>query len=148
MKLALATMLLLATPRAFAFASVRPSIASGARSVARRASSRPLLSLRGRSLSSLLALRSGGGEGEARDLSSAAASGLGSLSVSELKTLLGKRGIDIRDCVEKRELVERLSDSIARGDHHQVADGRGDRDGVGRRGGGGGVQDLTESEVG
>merc|ERR1719261_899974 len=35
-------------------------------------------------------------------------SGLYSLSVTELKRLLSERGIDFRDCIEKRELVERL----------------------------------------
>jgi S1-C subfamily serine protease len=34
--------------------------------------------------------------------------GLGSLSVTELKRLLSDRGIDFRDCLEKRDLVERL----------------------------------------
>ena len=32
-------------------------------------------------------------------------SGLESLSVGELKSLLSERGIDFRDCLEKRELV-------------------------------------------
>jgi S1-C subfamily serine protease len=36
------------------------------------------------------------------------AGGLGSLSVTELKRLLTERGIDFRDCLEKRDLVERL----------------------------------------
>ena len=31
-------------------------------------------------------------------------------TTSELKRLLGERGIDFRDCLEKRELVERLQD--------------------------------------
>jgi len=35
-------------------------------------------------------------------------SGLGQLSVGELKALLSERGIDFRDCLEKRDLVERL----------------------------------------
>lgn len=33
---------------------------------------------------------------------------LSSLSVSELKRLLNDRGVDYRDCIEKRDLVERL----------------------------------------
>jgi hypothetical protein len=37
--------------------------------------------------------------------------GLGSLSVGELKALLTERGIDFRDCLEKRDLVERLENS-------------------------------------
>lgn len=37
--------------------------------------------------------------------------GLSSLSVSELKRLLSERGVDFRDCLEKRDLVERLQDS-------------------------------------
>ena len=37
-----------------------------------------------------------------------AASGLDKLSVGELKSLLQERGIDFRDCLEKRELVEKL----------------------------------------
>jgi len=36
---------------------------------------------------------------------------LGSLSVTELKKLLSDRGIDFRDCLEKRELVERLREN-------------------------------------
>lgn len=37
-----------------------------------------------------------------------AKSGLNQLSVTELKRLLTERGIDFRDCLEKRDLVERL----------------------------------------
>ncbi|KAL7430627.1 hypothetical protein ACHAXH_002771, partial [Discostella pseudostelligera] len=37
--------------------------------------------------------------------------GLNSLSVSELKRLLIDRGVDFRDCLEKRDLVERLMSS-------------------------------------
>jgi S1-C subfamily serine protease len=37
------------------------------------------------------------------------------LSVTELKRLLVDRGIDFRDCVEKRDLVERLRESEAKG---------------------------------
>uniref|UniRef100_A0A7S1Z6X8 PDZ domain-containing protein n=1 Tax=Trieres chinensis TaxID=1514140 RepID=A0A7S1Z6X8_TRICV len=36
---------------------------------------------------------------------------LSSLSVSELKRLLSERGVDFRDCIEKRDLVERLASS-------------------------------------
>ena len=36
---------------------------------------------------------------------------LNSLSVSELKRLLTDRGVDFRDCLEKRDLVERLMSS-------------------------------------
>ena len=35
-------------------------------------------------------------------------SGLSKLSVTELKRLLTERGVDFRDCLEKRDLVERL----------------------------------------
>lgn len=37
--------------------------------------------------------------------------GINSLSVSELKRLLTDRGVDFRDCLEKRDLVERLMSS-------------------------------------
>lgn len=37
--------------------------------------------------------------------------GLASLSVTELKRLLSDRGVDFRDCLEKRDLVERLKTS-------------------------------------
>ena len=37
--------------------------------------------------------------------------GLSQLSVTELKHLLSERGIDFRDCIEKRDLVERLAQS-------------------------------------
>lgn len=40
---------------------------------------------------------------------------LGALSVSELKRLLDDRGVDYRDCLEKRDLVERVLSSLARG---------------------------------
>jgi len=36
---------------------------------------------------------------------------LNSLSISELKRLLNDRGVDYRDCIEKRDLVERLMSS-------------------------------------
>jgi hypothetical protein len=36
---------------------------------------------------------------------------LSSLSVTELKHLLSNRGIDFRDCLEKRDLIERLEQS-------------------------------------
>jgi S1-C subfamily serine protease len=39
--------------------------------------------------------------------------GLNSLSVTELKRLLSERGVDFRDCLEKRDLVERLQNSEA-----------------------------------
>ncbi|KAI2499002.1 hypothetical protein MHU86_15506 [Fragilaria crotonensis] len=38
----------------------------------------------------------------------ASSSSFSSLSVSELKRLLSERGVDFRDCLEKRDLVERL----------------------------------------
>lgn len=38
-------------------------------------------------------------------------SGLEKLSVGELKSLLADRGVDFRDCLEKRDLVERLESS-------------------------------------
>jgi S1-C subfamily serine protease len=38
-------------------------------------------------------------------------SGLNSLSVTELKRLLNERNIDFRDCLEKRDLIERLESS-------------------------------------
>lgn len=37
--------------------------------------------------------------------------GLNRLSVGELKSLLTERGIDFRDCLEKRDLIERLEQS-------------------------------------
>jgi S1-C subfamily serine protease len=40
-------------------------------------------------------------------------SGLNALSVTELKRLLSERGVDFRDCLEKRDLVERLQNSEA-----------------------------------
>jgi S1-C subfamily serine protease len=42
---------------------------------------------------------------------SAASPGLSQLSVTELKRLLSDRGVDFRDCLEKRDLVERLGAS-------------------------------------
>lgn len=39
--------------------------------------------------------------------------GFTSLSVTELKRLLAERGVDFRDCLEKRDLVERLESSFA-----------------------------------
>ena len=36
---------------------------------------------------------------------------LNNLSVTELKRLLGERGIDFRDCLEKRDLVQRLQEA-------------------------------------
>jgi len=38
-------------------------------------------------------------------------SGLAGLSVGELKSLLNDRGVDYRDCLEKRDLIERLESS-------------------------------------
>lgn len=38
---------------------------------------------------------------------------LGSLSVTELKRLLSERGVDFRDCLEKRDLIQRLKGSEA-----------------------------------
>jgi len=40
-------------------------------------------------------------------------SGASSLSVTELKRLLTERGVDFRDCLEKRDLIERLEGSTA-----------------------------------
>lgn len=40
-----------------------------------------------------------------------ASSGLGKLSVGELKALLTERGIDFRDCLEKQDLIDRLENS-------------------------------------
>ena len=42
-----------------------------------------------------------------------AAGGLSKLSVGELKRLLSERGIDFRDCLEKKDLVDRLESSGA-----------------------------------
>jgi S1-C subfamily serine protease len=42
---------------------------------------------------------------------SAGTNGISNLSVSELKRLLTERGVDFRDCLEKRDLVERLQQS-------------------------------------
>jgi S1-C subfamily serine protease len=41
----------------------------------------------------------------------AGSSSFASLSVSELKKLLSERGVDFRDCLEKRDLVERLEET-------------------------------------
>jgi len=46
-------------------------------------------------------------------LATSRTSALNSLSVTELKRLLNDRGIDFRDCFEKRDLVERLESSSA-----------------------------------
>ena len=48
----------------------------------------------------------GGGGGESSNDKDYA--GLSSLSVTELKRLLNDRGVDYRDCLEKRDLVERV----------------------------------------
>lgn len=45
------------------------------------------------------------------DVSVSRKGGLSSLSISELKRLLTDRNIDFRDCLEKRDLVERLQES-------------------------------------
>ena len=39
---------------------------------------------------------------------SSTAGGLSSLSVTELKRILSERGVDFRDCLEKRDLIDRL----------------------------------------
>lgn len=46
-------------------------------------------------------------------MSTQANDSLSSLSVSELKRLLSDRGIDFRDCLEKRDLIDRLENSPA-----------------------------------
>ena len=43
------------------------------------------------------------------------ADGLSSLSVGELKRLLLDRGVDFRDCLEKRDLIEKLRESSREG---------------------------------
>lgn len=47
------------------------------------------------------------------DFAEAAKGSLSSLSVTELKRLLSERGVDFRDCLEKRDLVNRLQNSEA-----------------------------------
>lgn len=42
------------------------------------------------------------------DRGSSSAGGLSSLSVTELKRILQERGVDFRDCLEKRDLIDRL----------------------------------------
>jgi hypothetical protein len=49
------------------------------------------------------------------DSASGSDDGFSRLSVTELKRLLIERGIDFRDCLEKRDLVERLRDSDLNG---------------------------------
>lgn len=49
-----------------------------------------------------------GGEGGQGD-------GLSGLTTGELKTLLSERGVDFRECLEKRDLVEKLRDSFLQG---------------------------------
>ena len=80
-------------------------------------------------------LRGGGAARRALVATAATDGALGDLSSGELKRLLTERGVDFRDCIEKRELVERLRESVARGD---AAGG----------GGGGAAAGLTESEAG
>jgi S1-C subfamily serine protease len=46
---------------------------------------------------------------------------LGSLSVTELKRLLSERGVDFRDCFEKRDLIDRLMSSQASRDRQPTA---------------------------
>ena len=53
----------------------------------------------------------------------AAPSGLSVLSVPELKRLLSERGVDIRDCLEKRDLVERLESADGQGSSSRDSDG-------------------------
>jgi len=47
------------------------------------------------------------------DFAAAEYGSLSSLSVTELKRLLSERGVDFRDCLEKRDLVDRLQNSEA-----------------------------------
>jgi len=67
------------------------------------------------------------------------ASGLGDLSVTELKRLLERRGVDYRDCVEKVDLVERLQSALSGGSGGSVSDVLGDLGGYEPAG-------LTETE--
>lgn len=41
--------------------------------------------------------------------------GLGGLSIGELRSMLDDRGVDYRDCLEKRELVQKLEEALADG---------------------------------
>mmetsp|Transcript_19245 Transcript_19245/g.55982 ORF Transcript_19245/g.55982 Transcript_19245/m.55982 type:complete len:225 (+) Transcript_19245:103-777(+) len=47
--------------------------------------------------------------------SASAPVGFEALSVSELKSLLAERGVDFRDCIEKRELIARLEKAMQEG---------------------------------
>ena len=47
-------------------------------------------------------------ENTSTSTNTAAGAGLSSLSVTELKRILSERGVDFRDCLEKRDLVDRL----------------------------------------
>ena len=47
-------------------------------------------------------------------------SDLSALSVTELKRLLSERGVDFRDCLEKRDLVERLATSPPTGPYNNA----------------------------
>ena len=119
-------------PRVLAFAIGRaPHRQFG--SAARLACARPWARGGARGGDAAWTLRGGGAP---RAVATAATDGaLGDLSSGELKRLLTERGVDFRDCIEKRELVERLRESVARGD---AAGG----------GGGGAAAGLTESEAG
>jgi len=50
-------------------------------------------------------------------------SGLSVLSVAELKRLLSERGVDFRDCLEKRDLVERLESADGQDSSSRDSDG-------------------------
>ena len=52
-----------------------------------------------------------------------APSGLSVLSVAELKRLLSARGVDFRDCLEKRDLVERLESADGQSSSSRDGDG-------------------------
>ena len=55
-------------------------------------------------------------------MTAAAPSGLSMLSVAELKRLLSERGVDSRDCLEKRDLVERLESTDGQGSSSRDGD--------------------------
>ena len=56
-------------------------------------------------------------------MTAAAPSGLSVLSVAELKRLLSERGVDFRDCLEKRDLIERLESLAGQGSSSSDGDG-------------------------
>ena len=56
-------------------------------------------------------------------MTAAAPSGLSVLSVAELKRLLSERGVDSRDCLEKRDLIERLESLAGQGSSSSDGDG-------------------------